>query len=118
MAPAREGEQHIPRPPHTEPGHPPPWAALDNDQRAVGVERVRRAVGAAPSGRPLSPTVPGAQAAARLVPVFEEDGPARLVLTPRSTNLPSHQGQVASPRGQVPDGDTAEAGGLRQATRR
>ena len=115
MAPAREGEQHIPRPPHTEPGHPPPWAALDNGQRAVGVERVRRAVGAAPSGRPLSPTVPGAQAAAVLVPVFEEEGLARLVLTRRSTNLPSHQGQVAFPGGKVHDGETSEAGALREA---
>jgi 8-oxo-dGTP pyrophosphatase MutT (NUDIX family) len=115
MAPARGGEQHIPRPPHVEPGHPAPWAALDNGQRAIDVERVRRAVERAPLGRPLAPTVPGAQAAAVLVPVFEEDGLARLVLTRRSTNLPSHQGQVAFPGGKVHDGETSEAGALREA---
>ena len=50
-----------------------------------------------------------------LVPVFEEDGIARLVLTRRSTNLPSHQGQVAFPGGKVHDGETSEAGALREA---
>ena len=115
MAPARGGEQHIPRPPHATPGGPPPWAALDNGSRAVTVDQIRKAVEAAPPGRPLAPTVPGAQAAAVLVPVFEEDGIARLVLTRRSTNLPSHQGQVAFPGGKVHDGETSEAGALREA---
>ena len=54
-------------------------------------------------------------AAAVLVPVFEEDGVARLLLTRRSTNLPSHQGQVAFPGGKVHAGETAEAGALREA---
>jgi len=115
MAPARGGEQHIPRPPHVEPGHAPPWAALDNGQRAIDIERVRVAVEGAPPGRPLTPTVHGSQAAAVLVPVFEEDGLARLVLTRRSTNLPSHQGQVAFPGGKVHEGETSEAGALREA---
>jgi len=69
----------------------------------------------APLGRPVTPTVPGAQAAAVLVPVFEEDALARLVLTRRSTNLPSHQGQIAFPGGKVDDGETSEAGALREA---
>jgi len=115
MAPARGGHQHIPRPPHVEAGHPPPWSALDNGAGAIDVERVRRAVKAAPPGRPLAPTAPGAQAAAVLVPVFEEDGLARLVLTRRSTDLPSHQGQVAFPGGKVHLGETSEAGALREA---
>src|SRR5436190_1645817 len=68
MAPARGGEQHIPRPPHATPGGPPPWAALDNGSRAVTVDQIRKAVEAAPPGRPLAPTVPGAQAAAVLLP--------------------------------------------------
>jgi len=115
MAAARGGEQHIPRPPQFRPGGPPPWSALRDDERAVTVEQIRKAVEAAPAGRPLAPTVPGAQAAAVLVPVFEEDGVARLLLTRRSTNLPSHQGQVAFPGGKVHAGETAEAGALREA---
>jgi 8-oxo-dGTP pyrophosphatase MutT (NUDIX family) len=113
MTPA--GHQHIPRPPHVGVGGPPPWATLSNGDRAVTVEQVRKAVEVAPAGRPLAPTVPGAQAAAVLVPVFEEDDLARLVLTRRSTNLPSHQGQVAFPGGKVHEGETSEAGALREA---
>jgi 8-oxo-dGTP pyrophosphatase MutT (NUDIX family) len=115
MAPARGGEQHIPRPPHVGLGGPPPWATLSNGDRAVTVEQIRKAVEAAPPGRPLAPTVQGSQPAAVLVPVFEEDGVARLLLTRRSTNLPSHQGQVAFPGGKVHDGESSEAGALREA---
>ena len=115
MATARGGEQHIPRPPHVGPGGPPPWSTLGADERAVTVEQIRKAVEAAPRGRPLGPTVPNAQAAAVLVPVFEEDGVARLLLTRRSTNLPSHQGQVAFPGGKVHEGESSEAGALREA---
>jgi 8-oxo-dGTP pyrophosphatase MutT (NUDIX family) len=115
MATRRGGEQHIPRPPHFKPGGPPPWSTFDNGARAVTVDQIRKAVEAAPQGRPLAPTVPSAQPAAVLVPVFEESGVARLVLTRRSTNLPSHQGQVAFPGGKVHDDESAEAGALREA---
>lgn len=115
MAPARGGEQHIPRPPHVEKGHPAPWARLSNGARAVTIDQVRKAVEGAPVGRPLTPTIPGAQAAAVLVPVFEEDRLARMVLTRRSTNLPSHQGQIAFPGGKVHADETSEAGALREA---
>jgi 8-oxo-dGTP pyrophosphatase MutT (NUDIX family) len=59
--------------------------------------------------------MPTSQAAAVLVPVFEEDGIARLVLTRRSTNLPSHQGEVAFPGGKVHADETAQQGALREA---
>jgi 8-oxo-dGTP pyrophosphatase MutT (NUDIX family) len=115
MTPARGGQQHIPRPPDVRRGGEPPWANFDQSQRAIGVDRIRQAVAGAPPGRPLAPTVPGAQAAAVLVPVFDEDGLARLILTRRSTNLPSHQGEIAFPGGKVHDGETSEAGALREA---
>jgi 8-oxo-dGTP pyrophosphatase MutT (NUDIX family) len=115
MTPARGGQQRIPRPPHVGAGDVPPWSSLDDGERAIGVDRVRKAVAGAPPGRPLAPTVPGAQAAAVLVPVFSEDGLARLILTRRSTNLPSHRGEVAFPGGKVHDGETSEAGALREA---
>ena len=115
MTSARGGEQRIPRPPNFDVGDAPSWATLDNGARAITVDRIRDAVAGAPPGRPLAPTVPGAQAAAVLVPVFEEDGLARLILTRRSTNLPSHQGEIAFPGGKVHDGETSEAGALREA---
>jgi 8-oxo-dGTP pyrophosphatase MutT (NUDIX family) len=97
-------------------GGRPPWANLDQaDRQAIDVARVRRAVSTAPPGRPLAATVPGSQAAAVLVPVFDEDGLARLVLTRRSTNLPSHQGEVAFPGGKLHAGEAAEQAALREA---
>ncbi|MBV8981536.1 MAG: CoA pyrophosphatase [Acidimicrobiia bacterium] len=88
---------------------------MSSSDRAVTVDQIRKVVEGAPPGRPLAPTVPGSQAAAVLVPVFEEDGLARLVLTLRSTDLPSHQGQVAFPGGKVHEDETSEAGALREA---
>jgi 8-oxo-dGTP pyrophosphatase MutT (NUDIX family) len=59
--------------------------------------------------------MPAARAAAVLVPVFEEEGLARVVLTRRASHLPSHRGEVAFPGGKVHEGETAEAGALREA---
>jgi 8-oxo-dGTP pyrophosphatase MutT (NUDIX family) len=49
------------------------------------------------------------------VPVFDEDSHARLVLTRRSSDLPSHQGEVAFPGGKVHDDETPAQGALREA---
>jgi 8-oxo-dGTP pyrophosphatase MutT (NUDIX family) len=76
---------------------------------------VRSALASKPAGRPLAPTLPSAQLAAVLVPFFEDDGQARLVLTRRSSDLPSHQGEVAFPGGKVHEGEALEAAALREA---
>src|SRR5205085_644860 len=54
-------------------------------------------------------------AAAVLVPVFEEDGVARLVLTRRASHLSSHQGEVAFPGGKLLPGESVDGGALREA---
>jgi len=50
-----------------------------------------------------------------LIALFEEDGEARVVLTRRTTTLPSHQGEVAFPGGKVDEGEDEFAGALREA---
>ena len=52
-----------------------------------------------------------------LVPLFEEDGEARVVLTKRPEHMPSHQGEIAFPGGKVqPDVDaTVLDAALREA---
>ncbi len=50
-----------------------------------------------------------------LVPVFEEDGEARLILTRRSTGLRTHQGQVSFPGGRLDEGEDAVGAALREA---
>jgi len=87
----------------------------EGSRRAIDIERISKAVAAAPVGRPLAPTLPAAQAAAVLVPLFEEDGQVRMILTRRSSHLPSHQGEVAFPGGKVHTGEALEAAALREA---
>ena len=57
------------------------------------------------------------RAAAVLVPLFEEDGEARVVLTKRPEHMPSHRGEIAFPGGKVqPDVDaTVLDAALREA---
>ena len=57
---------------------------------------------------------PGAPAAV-LVPVFEQDGEARVVLTRRAAHLRSHKGEVSFPGGRLDPGESPEAGALREA---
>jgi len=116
MATTGGGQQRIPRPPEAKAGSPPPWVHLTAVQRAVTVDQVRRSVEKAPAGRPIAATLPAARAAAVLVPVFEEDGLARLVLTRRASHLPSHQGEIAFPGGKLHPGESPEHGALREAS--
>ena len=53
---------------------------------------------------PAPPLQPGGRAAAVLLPVFEEDGEARIVLTRRPETMPSHRGEIAFPGGKVEPG--------------
>jgi 8-oxo-dGTP pyrophosphatase MutT (NUDIX family) len=67
---------------------------------------------------PVGPeeTAPGQREAAVLVPLFEEDGEARLILTKRPETMPSHQGEIAFPGGKRdPDDPSLEAAALREA---
>ncbi len=47
--------------------------------------------------------------------LFEEDGEARLVLTRRSADLRTHQGQVSFPGGRLEEGEDAVGAALREA---
>ena len=59
--------------------------------------------------------MPGARAAAVLAPLFEEDGETRVVLTRRTTTLPSHRGEVSFPGGKVIAGEDQRDAALREA---
>lgn len=62
---------------------------------------------------PLAP--PGARAAAVLVPLFEEAGLARVVLTRRAAGLAAHHGEVAFPGGTMGAGESELEAALREA---
>ena len=112
----RGGPQLIPRPSTAKPGDPAPWAHLPPSDRHIDLERVIRGVRAAGPPKP-SPWEPpaGASRAAVLVPLFEEDGSAWVVLTRRAQHLRSHRGEVAFPGGRQDAGETLVEAALREA---
>jgi 8-oxo-dGTP pyrophosphatase MutT (NUDIX family) len=112
----RGGRQHIPRPPGTRDGGDPPWARLPPERRRLTLAEVRTRCASLPPPPPLVPGV-GGRAAAVLLPLFEEDGEARLVLTKRPDTMPSHRGEIAFPGGKVESAvdATSQEAALREA---
>ena len=116
---ARGGQQRIPRPPSFRPGGPPPWAGARrptgagsrSPTSAPGSPRCR------PRPTPVARAPRAAVAAAVLVPLFEDDGEAYVVLIKRPETMPSHQGEIAFPGGKFEPGVDADlrATALREA---
>ena len=113
-APSRGGAQIVPRPLDARPGPPAPWAALDERARVVDLARVRRALAVAPL-RPAPVEQPGGRAAAVLVPLWEDDGTAWVLLTRRAGHLRTHKGEVSFPGGGQDPGEALTDTALREA---
>jgi 8-oxo-dGTP pyrophosphatase MutT (NUDIX family) len=113
----RGGKQHIPRPPSYRAGAPAPWAALPLERRTFTLDDVRARLAALPPAREAPAHVAGARAAAVVVPMFEADGEAHLVLIKRPEWMPSHQGEIAFPGGKFEPGvdNDLRATALREA---
>lgn len=111
------GRQQIPRPPSHRPGREPPWAALAAEARTVvTVEDVRKAMSTLGPAQPQGMVPFTGAPAAVLVPIFEEDGDARVILTRRSGRLRSHTGEVSFPGGRLDPEEEPLAAALREAT--
>ncbi len=92
-----------------------PWARLAPERRVVTLHDVRERFAGLPDP-PLPPPRPGGRPAAVLLPLFEERGEARLVLTKRPETMPSHRGEIAFPGGKIEPGDRdARDAALREA---
>ncbi|HEY6472864.1 MAG TPA: CoA pyrophosphatase [Acidimicrobiales bacterium] len=125
--------QVIPRPADWRPGGPPPWADLPPERRAsIGLAQVLNALAAAGQAGPApddvgtdgifeapvvgeAPSLPRQVNSAVLAALFDEDGEARIVLTRRSVDLRTHQGQVSFPGGRIEPGEDPTAAALREA---
>ena len=82
----------------------------------MDMKRVLGALRHAPDAEP-SPWEPpeGALRSAVLVPLFEEEGQAWVLLTRRSQHLRAHKGEVAFPGGRQDDGESLMDAALREA---
>ncbi len=107
VPPGRSGDQIIPRPLHARPGRAAPWADLPADRRRPGAADVRRVLAEAGppvrSGREQEPGID--RAAAVLAPLYEHHGELWVLLTRRTWDLRSHQGEVSFPGGRHEDQD-------------
>lgn len=116
-----QGRQRIPRPEGAREGGPPPWTGRVTGP--VPVAQVRRAMekaGPAVAYPPRRPGFPEDEhqlpvGSAVLIPIFEEDGEARVILTRRAAHLRSHTGEVAFPGGRLDPGESPVAAALREA---
>ena len=110
------GKQQIPRPAAVRPGEAPSWAALDPaDLHGISIDHVRRAMASVGPADPVPQLPYEASPAAVLVPLFEEDGETRIILTRRAGHLRSHTGEVAFPGGRLDKGESPLAAALREA---
>jgi 8-oxo-dGTP pyrophosphatase MutT (NUDIX family) len=98
----RGGEQVIPRPLNARPGRPAPWADLPPERRHPRLADVDAAFAAAGrawrSEREAQPEID--RASGVLAPLYEVDGELHVILTRRTWNLSSHQGEVSFPGGR------------------
>ena len=85
------------------------------EARRISLDQVRTRCGALPPARRPAVVVEGSRAAAVLVPLFEAEGEARVVLTKRPETLPSHRGEIAFPGGKAEADESAVAAALREA---
>lgn len=104
----------IPRPADFRAGGPPPWTDLDEEDRFVDLARARACL-TGRAGKPADVEGPDDRVSAVLVPLFEDEGELRVILTLRNPNLRSHAGQVSFPGGRLDPGETPVAAALREA---
>ena len=105
----------MPRPPGARPGGRAPWASLPaEERRGITVEVVRAALDRVGHLEPI-PAPFGRISAAVLIPIFDEDGEARVILTRRASHLRSHRHEVAFPGGRIDADETPLQAALREA---
>jgi 8-oxo-dGTP pyrophosphatase MutT (NUDIX family) len=99
------------------PGDPAPWADVVDALRPITLADVRAASAALPVPRDGLGALTHTRPAAVLMPIFEADGQARVVLTKRPETMPSHQGEIAFPGGKLEPNTDADlkAAALREA---
>lgn len=112
----RGGAQVIPRPDSAAPGPPSPWSSLAPEARRPSLQDVLDGLAAGGPPRPSQWEPPvGSRRSAVLIPLFEEDGLAHVILTRRSWHLRNHKGEISFPGGRQDEGEMLVEAALREA---
>jgi 8-oxo-dGTP pyrophosphatase MutT (NUDIX family) len=78
---------------------------LSHAERRIDLDRILRALRSAPPPQAIEHEPDPRRPSAVLVPIFEEDGEAWLLLTRRAQHLRNHRGEVSFPGGRQDDGE-------------
>ena len=114
----RGGRQHIPRPPGWTAGSPSAWLRDGAAPPArLSLAQVRTRLADLPQPRPAPDSGFERRESAVLVPLFEEEGEARVIFTKRPDTMPAHRGEIVFPGGKHEPGVDADlrATALREA---
>ncbi len=103
--PGRGGPQIIPRPPDARIGGPPPWSHLPEGERRVDLQHLEDRLDSYEPGFVDRGLASLGRTSAVLIPLYERDGEATVLLTRRSPALRSHTHEVAFPGGRHDDED-------------
>ena len=107
--------QHIPRPEGATMGAPARWEALADVDRVITVADVASSLRDRVPGSMVTGAPGAARPSAVLVPLYEHDGEAHVVLTRRSPHLRTHRWEIAFPGGRQDPGETLWETALREA---
>ncbi|MGH9170273.1 MAG: NUDIX hydrolase [Acidimicrobiales bacterium] len=110
----RQFRQFIPRPASSTMGRPAPWAGVaPGRRRVISCETVKADL--TPRLVPAESEPDDRPHAAVLVPIFERDGQATLVLIRRGFMLSSSPGDLAFPGGRIEAGERAVDAAVRES---
>ncbi len=111
----RGGVQQIPRPVSARRGNEAPWISVPDAQRTLSLGGIREAITMFGPPRPSVLEGTSVRASAVLVPLYEDDGEVKVVLTRRAQHLRAHRGEVSFPGGGQDPGEDLVTTALREA---
>lgn len=120
---SRAFRQVVKRPSGMKPLDPFEWVSTSALAYGVSLELVEQAMShhvpkllKSSSSPPSDVNFPnGFTSAGVLIPIFDADDEAHMILTRRSSSLRTHAGEIAFPGGKLEEGETLEQAALREA---
>ena len=109
------GPQEIPRPEIWTVGDPAPWSEIPRRQRSIDLDDLAGRLAARSPGEQLTGAPPPRRDSAVLIPLWDDDGEAAVILTRRTRAMRAHSGEVSFPGGGLDDGETLWEAAVREA---